>query len=83
MPSRIYLVSSPNAGNRLIRASSAAQAIRHAARATFKASVASQEDLVLHLPAVEVEDAGAEEAEHPGEEVARQSMERAHGVIGA
>lgn len=56
--SRIYLVSDDDTGKkRLIRASHPSQAVGHAARDRFHASVASQDDLV-HLVAtgVSVED---------------------------
>jgi hypothetical protein len=83
---RIYLVKPAAAGiATLVRAVSQAQALRHVASVDYSVSVASQEDLIEALQqGVVVENAGvATDDEDPGEEVARQSMERAHGMVGA
>ncbi|MEI7446597.1 MAG: hypothetical protein WCK28_17035 [Burkholderiales bacterium] len=66
-PTRIYLVTADDGEARLVRAVSPAQAIRHAARARYRANVAAQETLVDMLQAGEqVETAGAEpQAELP------------------
>lgn len=59
-PTRIYLVRDNAYGDqRLIRAGTPAQAVRHAARSQFKVEVASQDDLVAAISAgVVVEEAG-------------------------
>jgi hypothetical protein len=44
--SRIYLVENINGTNKLVRASAPSQAITHAAKQTFTARVATQDDLV-------------------------------------
>ncbi|WP_156027802.1 hypothetical protein, partial [Sphaerotilus natans] len=52
---RVYVVRHPS-GTRLVRAGSAAQALRHVCQ-DYRAEVASQEDLIALLPAgVPVED---------------------------
>ena len=72
--SRIYLVerTTGNEPARLIRAPNQAQAIRHAVADTFRAVVASQDDLVLlvgqgvsveDIPALTAESAAAPQAD--------------------
>jgi len=57
MATRIYTVSDGN-NERLVRATSRAQAIGHIARTTYKARVSTQGDLELHLTTgAKVEDA--------------------------
>lgn len=83
---RIYLVKPAAAGAAtLVRAISQAQALRHVASMDYSVSVASQEDLIEALQqGVVVENAGVSADDgDPDEEVARRSMERAHGVVGA
>ena len=46
---RIYIVSTQDGTNRLVRATVASQAITHVAKSAFTARVASQDDLVLEL----------------------------------
>lgn len=63
MDRRIYRVETPK-GTKLIRANSPAQAIRHAAKPLFKASVATQEELVELLGNdIKPEEAGEEAPE--------------------
>lgn len=60
MTTRIYRVISAH-GDKLVRAASQAQAIRHVVANTYTAKVASQDDLITMLESgVKVEDAGAE-----------------------
>ena len=54
---RVYLVKSATT-QQLIRASNVSQAIGFAARNTFKAAVASQDDLIDLAGKVKVEEAG-------------------------
>ena len=63
---RIYTISNGDT-DRLVRATSRAQAISHVARSVFNSRVATQDDLVDAMQAgVKVEDAGAEvEGEQP------------------
>ena len=60
-PTRIYLVRNTDTGEeRLVRAPSAARALAHLVRTSYMAEVASQEQLVALLTAiepVEIEDA--------------------------
>ena len=57
MNTRIYKVNTPN-GSRLVRAVNKTQAIGYVARATIKAAVATQDDLLaLVADGVKVEDA--------------------------
>ena len=62
-PRRIYLVRNSDTGEeRLVRAQNAARALAHIVRTSYSAEVATQEQLVALLTAiqpVEVEDAGA------------------------
>lgn len=62
-PRRIYLVRNADTGEeRLVRAQNAARALAHIVRTSYSAEVATQEQLVALLTAiepVEVEDAGA------------------------
>lgn len=62
---RIYKVEGPTPEQtRLVRAGTPAQAIRHAVRSDYTATVAAQEDLVVLLGrGVTVETAGSDEAE--------------------
>ncbi len=61
MTTRIYTVSDGN-NDRLVRASSRAQAISHVARSVYASRVATQDDIVGHLQAGgKVEEAGAED----------------------
>lgn len=60
---RIYVVRASDSTCRLVRASNQAQAVRHAAKAEFTATVATQDDLVSLLPTHQVEEATATEAE--------------------
>ena len=61
---RIYIVSTQDGTNRLVRATVASQAITHAAKSAFTAKVASQDDLVEALSSgVKVETYG-ETAQH-------------------
>ena len=46
---RIYIVSTQDGTNRLVRATVASQAITHVAKSAFTARVASQDDLVEAL----------------------------------
>ena len=73
-PTRIYLVRDIATGHqRLIRAGTPAQAVRHAARSQFNVEVASQDDLVAALSAgVSVEEHGfaAEDEQLPLESAA-------------
>lgn len=63
MSTRIYLVTNTQTNEEsLISATNPAPAIRHAAKKTFTARVAKQDDLVRLLPTTMVEKAG-EEAE--------------------
>lgn len=58
MSKRIYRVTS-QAGQRLIRASSAAQAVRHATSTDYSADVATQDECIaLAAKGVVVEEAG-------------------------
>ena len=60
-PTRIYVVTADDGEARLVRAASPAQAIRHVARARYRAHVAAQETLVEMLSAGDpVETAGDE-----------------------
>lgn len=61
MSSRIYTVANGK-HVRLVRASTAAQALRHVARDVYTVAVSSQDDLVRHVgDGVVVEDARADE----------------------
>ena len=61
MSSRIYTVANGK-HVRLVRASTAAQALRHVARDVYTVTVSSQDDLVRHVgDGVVVEDALADE----------------------
>jgi hypothetical protein len=63
MTTRIYTVSDGNT-ERLVRASSRAQAISYVARSVYKSRVATQGDLETNLQAgVKVENAGARDSE--------------------
>lgn len=58
---RIYCVSDGEHIERLVRASSRAQAISHVARSIYKSRVATQDDMECNLTrGVKVEDANAE-----------------------
>ena len=46
---RVYIVSTQDGTNRLVRATVASQAITHVAKSAFTAKVASQDDLILEL----------------------------------
>ena len=46
---RIYIVSTQDGTNRLVRATVASQAITHVAKSAFSAKVASQDDLIAEL----------------------------------
>lgn len=60
MSKRIYLTTDSNGAQRLIKASSAPQAIAYHARSTIKAHVPHQEELIaLTKAGVEVEEAVA------------------------
>ena len=62
MSLRIYrVINTETAAERLVRAQSQAQAIRHVVKETYRAAVAGQETIVeLLTSGVKVEDAGAE-----------------------
>lgn len=61
MSSRIYTVANGK-HVRLVRASTAAQALRHVARDVYTVTVSSQDDLVRHVAeGVRVEDARSDE----------------------
>ena len=47
--SRIYLVENIDGTKKLVRAAAVSQAITHAAKQTFTARVASQDDIVLAM----------------------------------
>lgn len=60
MSKRIYRVISAN-GDKLVRASSQAQAIRHVVTNTYTAKVATQDDLISMLESgMKVDDASAD-----------------------
>ena len=46
---RVYIVSTQDGTNRLVKASVASQAIMHVAKSAFIAKVASQDDLIEEL----------------------------------
>jgi len=46
---RVYIVSTQDGTNRLVKASVASQAITHVAKSAFTAKVASQDDLIEEL----------------------------------
>lgn len=46
---RVYVVSTQDGTNRLVRATVASQAITHVAKSAFTAKVASQDELILEL----------------------------------
>lgn len=62
-PTRIYAVTNTTTGDvSLVRATTAAQATRHATRALFVTKVASQDALVAAMQlGAKVEDAGSED----------------------
>ena len=62
MSLRIYrVINTETAAERLVRAQSQAQAIRHVVKETYRAAVAGQETIVeLLTSGVKVQDAGAE-----------------------
>ena len=67
MKTRIYVVS--NGTTQLVRAANRSQALRHVVQDKYTCRVATQEDLVsLMASDVQVEDAGAPEAEDSEEE---------------
>lgn len=64
MSTRIYLVTDRESqAKRLIRASSQAQAVRHAVAKRFDAEVASQDDLVQLLDAGQAVESAAQASE--------------------
>jgi hypothetical protein len=56
---KVYLVTTPQ-GRRLVRALTGQSAIKHVVLGTHDAKVATQDDLIAHLPDTEIEDAGAD-----------------------
>ena len=71
MSTRIYLVTDRESqAKRLIRASSQAQAVRHAAQSRYSVEVASQDDLVQLLDAGQAVESAAQVAEAEGETAA-------------
>lgn len=64
MSTRIYLVTDRESqAKRLIRASSQAQAVRHAAQSRYSVEVASQDDLVQLLDAGQAVESAAQATE--------------------
>lgn len=63
MSTRIYIVTNGASGPRLVKAANQAQAIRHVTKPLYKASVASQDELVAAL----VKGAKVEEAKDDAE----------------
>lgn len=59
MSTRIYVVKDADTVIAVVRATSQSQAIGHVVRETFKATVATTEDIVKLLPTFAVEDAAA------------------------
>lgn len=57
-PTRVYLVTHAKGAKRLVRASSQAQALRHASRGDYTVDVPTQDELVTALTSgTKVEDA--------------------------
>lgn len=65
MTNRIYVVTDGDESTYLVRAGNRAQAMRHVARRTFDARLASQDDLIELIPTHVVEDATVDA--EPGE----------------
>lgn len=59
VPTRVYVVRDQSDQSiQLINASNPTQAVRHVSRTRYDVYVASQRDLIEHLPNVRVENAG-------------------------